>query len=102
MRVGSLPDGQGRTVAVEGHSLAVYNFGGTIYALEDRCPHRGGPLGAGVLQEGQVYCPLHGWGFDLRTGACRDRPDRPVRAYPVRTHNGRVEVCLDAKPENFK
>ena len=99
--VGSLPSGQGRTVTIEGRSLAVYNVQGIFYALDDRCPHRGGPLGAGTLQEGKLYCPLHGWGFDLNTGACFDRPDRPVKTYPVRIQNGRVEVCLDAKPESF-
>lgn len=102
MDAGSLLSGQGRTVTIEGRSLAVYNLQGIFYALDDQCPHRGGPLGAGTLQEGKVYCPLHGWAFDLNTGACFDRPDRPVKTYPVRIQNGRVEVCLDAKPENFE
>ena len=100
LEAGSLPPGQGRTLTVEGKTLAVLNWEGTIHVLDDSCPHRGGPLGAGLVQEGIVFCPLHGWGFDLKTGVCRDRPDRPVRTYPVRVHDGRIEVCLDAKKQD--
>ena len=101
LEVESLASGQARTITVEGKTLAVLNWEGTFFVLDDHCPHRGGPLGAGLVQEGTVFCPLHGWGFDLRTGACRDRPDRPVRTYPVRVHEGRIEVCLGAKAINL-
>src|SRR5678816_1911541 len=80
----SFKPGTGRTVHVRGRDLAVYHLEGEFFALDDQCPHRGGPLGAGVLDRGEVVCPLHGWGFDPRTGACRVRPDRPVRTYPTR------------------
>ena len=68
--VASLPPGQGRTVHARGHDYALWNLDGQFYCIDDACPHRGGPLGAGCLQDGLVYCPLHGWGFDPRTGAC--------------------------------
>ena len=92
--VASLPPGQGRTMHVKGHDYAVYNLDGEFFALDDACPHRGGPLGAGVLQDGCVYCPLHGWGFDLKTGVCAARPDRPVKTYPTRVQDGEVQICL--------
>ena len=90
--VASLPPGHGRTVHVQGREFALWNLNGEFYCMDDQCPHRGGPLGAGTLQDGQVFCPMHGWAFDVRTGACRDRPDRPVKTYPARINNGQVEI----------
>ena len=63
---------------------------GAFHAIDDACPHRGGPLGAGYVEGHEVYCPLHGWPFDVRTGACRTMPNRPVRTHPVRVEGGRV------------
>ena len=93
--VASLPAGQGRTVHVKGREFAVYNLDGEFYAMDDQCPHRGGPLGAGVLEDGRVYCPLHGWAFDLKTGACLSNPERPVRFYPTRVQDGQVQICVE-------
>ena len=90
--VASLPPGQGRTVHVGGREFALWNLDGEFHCLDDQCPHRGGPLGAGNLENGQVFCPLHGWGFDVRTGACSVRPDRPVKTYPTRIKNGEVQI----------
>jgi len=90
----SLPPGKGRTVNVHGQEFAVYNVDGHFYAIEDACPHRGGPLGAGTLEEGHVCCPLHGWAFDPKTGACRERPDRPVKTFPTRIQEAQVQIGL--------
>ena len=75
-------------------SLPSITWTANVYAIDDRCPHRGGPLGAGTLENGEVVCPLHGWAFDLKTGACRSGPDRPVKTYPVRVVDGQVEICV--------
>ena len=91
----SLPEGQGRTVHVQGREFAIYQLDGRFYAIDDLCPHRGGPLGAGVLEDGQVHCPLHGWSFDLKTGACLTRPDRPVKSYATRVQDGQVQILVD-------
>lgn len=90
--VASISPGKGRTVNVRGHDYALWNLDGQFYCIDDQCPHRGGPLGAGVLEGTEVFCPLHGWGFDVRTGHCSTREDRPVRTYPTRIHNGQVEI----------
>jgi len=97
--VESLPHGQGRTVEFKGRRFAVYNLDGQFYAIDDACPHRGGPLGAGILEKGCVFCPLHGWSFDLKTGVCQSNPEMPVNSYPVRVENGEVQILI--KTPNF-
>ena len=90
----ALLPGKGETVLLAGKRIAVFNVDGQFYALDDDCPHRGGPLGPGWVEAGKctVACPLHGWEFDIKTGACLTVPARPVRAYPVRVVEGKVEV----------
>ena len=92
--VNSLLPGQARTVEVRGRRLALANVAGQFHAVDDTCPHRGGPLGAGFLDGRTLHCPLHGWGFDVTTGACDVRPDKPVRRYPAEIREGRVYVDL--------
>ncbi len=88
----SLAPGQGRTVELEGRRFALFNVDGKFHAIEDACPHRGAPLGAGLVEGARVYCPMHGWCFDVETGACASNPERPVRSYPARLENGEVEI----------
>jgi nitrite reductase (NADH) small subunit len=65
-----------------------------IFALEDRCPHKGGPLSEGIVHGTSVTCPLHAWVFDLNTGAAHGADEGQVRTYAVRLEGGRV--LLDA------
>ena len=92
--IASLPPGKGRTIEVRGRRFALWNVNGTFHAIDDDCPHRGGPLGAGVLEDGKVYCPLHGWAFDVTTGAGLSNPARPVACHPVKTEDGQVWIQL--------
>lgn len=92
--VTSLPLGRGRTVHVRGREYSVWNLNGEFYCLDDQCPHRGASLGAGSLDGVEAVCPMHGWGFDVRTGECALRPDRPVRTYPTRVVDGQVEIAV--------
>ena len=68
--VDELGPGQSVQVEVEGQTLALFNVGGEFRALGNRCAHRGGPLGQGLLDGHTVLCPWHSWGYDTRTGAC--------------------------------
>lgn len=92
--VASLPPGKGRSVHVHGRVLALWNLKGEFFCIDDACPHRGESLGAGRLEKGTVYCPMHGWGFEVKTGICALRPDRPVKTYPTRVVDGQVQVQL--------
>ena len=93
-RLSDLEEGRGRVVELDGVELAVFLVGGRVHALENACPHRGGPLAFGDLRGGEVHCPLHAWPFDLGTGACAEHPDRPARAFRVRVRGDEVRVEL--------
>ena len=61
-------EGQGKLVSINGKELALFNIKGEFFAIDNTCPHRGGPLAEGWLEENTVTCPLHGWQFDVKTG----------------------------------
>ena len=90
----SLAPGEGRTVHIKGREFALYNVEGKFYAMDDQCPHKGGPLGAGMLDQGKIVCPLHGWAFDPESGQCALRADKVVKTYPTRVQDGQVEICI--------
>ena len=91
--VDQVPSDRGLSVNVGDRELALFNLGGQFYALDGRCPHRGGPLGEGFTENGHVFCPLHGWEFDVKTGACINNPEKPVTCFPTRVTDGKVEIC---------
>ena len=65
-----------------------------VFALDDRCPHKGGPLSEGIVHGAQVTCPLHNWAFDMATGEAQGADVGRVATYPVRIEAGRI--LLDA------
>lgn len=76
-----LQEGAGKALTVNGAEIAVFRRGDQLYALQNRCPHAGGSLADGVVDGDEVICPLHGYRFDIRTGACSTDPG--LRAKPV-------------------
>ena len=92
--VASLRPEQGRTVHVQGREFALFFHEGNYFALDDLCPHRGASLGAGQLEGGRIACPMHGWTFDVKTGACQNNPERPVKTHPTRIENGQVQILV--------
>jgi nitrite reductase (NADH) small subunit len=89
-----IPVGQGRAYVVGRRTIAVFRQrDGRLFATDNACPHRGGPLSEGVLGGGKVICPLHAWKIDLETGRCIGE-DAWVRVYAVEIIDGRVIVRL--------
>ncbi|MFN7140188.1 MAG: Rieske (2Fe-2S) protein [Limisphaerales bacterium] len=82
----------GRTVEVKGRRFAVFHSGGEFFAIDDTCPHVGASLGDGFCEGGVAHCPLHGWTFDLKTGACLSNPRKPVNTYPTRVVDGWLQI----------
>jgi nitrite reductase (NADH) small subunit len=91
-RRSDLPPVGALEVAVNGRKIAIFKTASGIYAIDAECPHKGGPLAVGWVENDCVYCPLHGWEFDLRTGYCR-RERKSVTSYRVRTVGEEVQVA---------
>ncbi len=93
--VEAIPVGEGRTYCIGGKTVAVFRpRDGRLYALDNRCPHRAGPLADGIVGGGAVICPLHGWKFDLASGQCLNDSAR-VQSYPVVLVDGRMILLLE-------
>jgi nitrite reductase (NADH) small subunit len=66
-----IPEGESRIFTLpDGDEVAIFHHQGSFYAVQNLCPHQGGPLGDGEVDDHCVTCPWHGWKFDLRTGTC--------------------------------
>ena len=62
-----------------------------VYAIEDHCPHRGGPLSQGIVHDAAVTCPLHNWVISLETGKALGADEGSVRTIPVKAR--RAKTC---------
>jgi 3-phenylpropionate/trans-cinnamate dioxygenase ferredoxin subunit len=91
------PPGTSVTVDLEDRVVAVFNVEGEFYAIEDLCTHDGGDLASGELEGDEIVCPRHGARFSVRTGEVLAPPAyEDVRVFPVRVHEGMVQVRDDA------
>ena len=94
-KTSELSPGQSKTVQVGGVSVAVFNVGGTYYAIEDTCSHVGGPLSEGEVDGTTVTCPWHGAQFDLATGKALTPPaSAGVKSYSVQVQGDDVKVAV--------
>jgi nitrite reductase/ring-hydroxylating ferredoxin subunit len=91
---GDIKPGEGRVVEAAGRAVALFNVEGQYYAIDNTCPHRGGPLGEGDLDGAVVACPWHAWRWDVRTGANTNNPAVRLACYPVSEEGGDVFLEL--------
>lgn len=89
-----VPPGTAKELTVAGQVVALFNVDGTFYAMDGVCPHAGGPLGEGELNERVVTCPWHGWQFDVTTGQHCLTSNIVHRTFPVSVEDGEVFVEL--------
>jgi len=91
----SLPPREGRCVEIAGCQVAIFNTAEGFIAVENRCPHRGGPLADGIVNGTAVVCPLHAWKFDLLSGVSINHPEASAALvkYPTRVEDG--IVCIE-------
>jgi nitrite reductase (NADH) small subunit len=92
--VGRIPAGQGRCYVIGSVEIAVFRQrDGRLFAVQNRCPHRQGPLSEGVIGEGHVICPLHSHRFNLKNGEGSE-PNECVRVHRVKDVDGAILVQL--------
>ena len=80
-----------RVVQAPGGDIAVFKAAdGTLFALRDRCPHKGGPLSQGMVHGHSVTCPLHNWVISLDTGQAQGADQGCAHKIPLRVERGRI------------
>lgn len=85
--------GCARLVNAKGKDIALFNIGGTFFALDNRCTHEEGPLSEGEIEGDKVTCPWHGAAFDVRTGKVLCPPAyEDLQCYPVRVSGNDIEI----------
>jgi nitrite reductase (NADH) small subunit len=93
-KLADITAGSSLSVDADGIGVALFNVGGKIYALDNTCPHAGGPLGEGYLEGDVVVCPWHGLEYHVPTGRCLAYPNITLRSYEVIVEDGEVKVRL--------
>ena len=81
--VKELTEGAGKLVTVGGKSVALFRVGERVVAVDAECPHEGGPLQDGAIEDGCVVCPWHNYKFELAGGQCDVDPGLKVNTYPT-------------------
>lgn len=86
--VAALAPGGATRVECEGRTLLVYRADGACTVYDSHCPHQRTPIPLEALSGRELRCPKHGWTFDISTGACTDKGDRPLKRYPSKIEDG--------------
>ncbi len=106
IRAGSIDDiprGEGRCFSIENQRIAIFHLeDGSVRAVDQDCPHRGGPLSDGLVGKDSVICPLHNWGIDLRTGGVAGQEGKRVKTYRVRVEEGEILLEIRDQPLIFR
>ncbi|MAG91116.1 non-heme iron oxygenase ferredoxin subunit [Candidatus Woesearchaeota archaeon] len=90
-----LKPGENKVVNVNGTDVGLFNVDGEFVAINNACPHKGGPLGEGMLEGDVVTCPWHGWQFNVKTGVSPVMPTAKVSCYQVKVEGDDVLVSLE-------
>jgi len=95
-KTSEIAPGERAVFDIEGYYIALFNVGGTYYAIEDVCTHDDGPLAEGELYGFEIECPRHGARFDIRTGKVLRMPAvTSIKAFPVRLDGDAIQVDMD-------
>jgi nitrite reductase/ring-hydroxylating ferredoxin subunit len=86
----ALLPGTAELVTVNGEDVALFRRGAEIFAIGNECPHQSGSLCGGFVEGDIVTCPVHGWEFDLRSGACMTVPGESVPRFDVTVEDGAI------------
>ena len=92
-----IPRRGARCVATPQGKIAVFRtVDDQVFAIVDRCPHKGGPLSQGIVHGTSVTCPLHNWVISLETGKALGADEGEVPTIPVKVDEGQLFISLDA------
>lgn len=98
--IDDIPRQGARCVTAGETTIAVFRTGDDrVFALEDKCPHRAGPLSQGIVHDGCVTCPLHNWVISLADGTAQGADEGATPSFPVRLEGRSVFLSLPPSPE---
>jgi nitrite reductase (NADH) small subunit len=93
----AVPRRGARTLRTPSREIAVFRTAGDeIFALENKCPHRGGPLSEGIVHGRKVACPLHNWIINLEDGEATGADQGCAKRFPVKIERGRIYIDMGA------
>jgi len=95
-----LPEGRVTTVTADNQSICLTHYKGKFSALDNACPHQGGPLGEGSIENGWLRCPWHGWDYHPCTGMSPDDFGDGLKTFDVKIEGEAVYVELEKEPEH--
>ena len=82
-----------RVIKTRGACIALFRTAeDEVFALDDRCPHKGGPLSDGIMHGTSVTCPLHNWVISLKTGQVQGADEGRVKTHAASVENGRILI----------
>ena len=95
-KVGDIPEGQGRSFAIQGTMVGVFLSQGKYRAINDFCPHMGASLADGLVEDDAVMCPWHAWRFSLKDGTWLDNSKSNIKSacYEVRIDGDKIQVSV--------
>ena len=105
VKVANLSDlgpGSSMTIEANGKAVALFNVDGAVYALDNTCLHRGGPLGEGFLEGDVVTCPWHMWEYNVRTGEKVGDASLKVASYPVEVEGNDIKVAVTSEKSEVR
>ena len=93
-KVGEVKEGAGMEVEADGIPIALFLYKGKYYAMDNVCPHRGGPLGQSEVVDGKIACPLHAWQFRVEDGQCTHMDDVQQTCFPVKVKGNDIKIVV--------
>ena len=93
--VGAIPEKEGRRVQHGDQVVALFNLGKEYCAVENQCPHKGGPLADGIVAGKNVFCPLHNWKISLENGCALSGGAGQVKTFPVKVEGNEIYLAFE-------
>jgi nitrite reductase (NADH) small subunit len=93
-KLSEIPNFGKKVVTVSGQEILFINIKGSIFAVENECPHQGSPLTASIVKDGYISCPRHGYRFSLADGSCSDHPEFTLKTFTVEISGDDILIDL--------
>jgi nitrite reductase (NADH) small subunit len=99
-QIADIPQRGARSINTPGGKVAVFRTADDrVFAIDDRCPHKGGPLSQGIVHGASVTCPLHNWVISLETGKAQGADEGCVRTIPLKVEGSQIYIASIAAVE---